>query len=169
MKDEGNFYFKQKDYKKAISKYCRVQLFVKPLAPPKSEGPGDDPTLSMVQGMKQFSVSDEEVKQLHELQATAFLNMSICQFLLKEYQKSVDNAKKSLAYNKTIKGYYRLGMAYKQLQNYEEAKTALMSAIKLDVSDPNDIQTELAKVEGLEKAKEKKRLEKMSGFLKNGL
>ena len=24
MKEEGNFYFKEKDYKKAIAKYCRV-------------------------------------------------------------------------------------------------------------------------------------------------
>ena len=97
--------------------------------------------------MKQFSVSDDEVKQLHELQATAYLNMAICFFLLKEYQKSAENAKKSIVFNKTIKAYYRLGMAYKQLQNYDQAKEALLSAIKLDVSDPNDIQTELAKVE----------------------
>ena len=33
MKEEGNYWFKQKDYKKAISKYCRVQLFIKPVAP----------------------------------------------------------------------------------------------------------------------------------------
>ena len=64
MKDEGNFYFKQKDYKKAISKYCRVQLYVKPLAPAPAEGGADvtDPTLAMVQGMKQFSISDEDTK-----------------------------------------------------------------------------------------------------------
>ena len=35
LKDEGNFYFKQKDYKKAISKYSKVELYIKPLAPPK--------------------------------------------------------------------------------------------------------------------------------------
>ena len=29
MKDEGNFYFKQKDYKKAISKYVRIHLYLK--------------------------------------------------------------------------------------------------------------------------------------------
>ena len=39
----------------------------------------------------------------------------------------------------------------------------------MDVSDPNDIQSELLQCEKLEAAKEKKRLEKMSGFLKNGL
>ena len=31
LKDEGNMYFKMKDYKKAISKYSRIQLFTKSL------------------------------------------------------------------------------------------------------------------------------------------
>lgn len=48
FKEEGNQFYKQKDYKKAISKYVRVQLYIKPLAPPeKSGGEEADPGLSM--------------------------------------------------------------------------------------------------------------------------
>ena len=38
----------------------------------------------------------------------------------------------------------------------------------MDTSDPNDIQTELIACERHEKAKEKERVAKLSGFLKNG-
>jgi len=36
LKDEGNMYFKQKDFAKAISKWCKVTLFTKPFLPSKS-------------------------------------------------------------------------------------------------------------------------------------
>ena len=52
LKDEGNFYFKTKDYKKAISKYSKVQLYIKPLAPPEIAADDMDPTLKMMGGMK---------------------------------------------------------------------------------------------------------------------
>ena len=51
FKDEGNMYFKQKDYKKAISKYARVELYVKPLAALDEDNSGADPTMAMVSGM----------------------------------------------------------------------------------------------------------------------
>ena len=109
------------------------------------------------------------IAKAHEVQATASLNASICFYLQKNYKKSVEYAQNSLEYNKTIKGYYRLGQAYKQLQNYEAAVENFKKAIKMDVSDPNDIQTELIACERLEKAKEKKRLQQLSGFLSNGI
>ena len=139
LKDEGNYYFKQKDYAKAISKYCRVQLFIKPLAPPDVEATETDPSLSMVQNMKQYSLTPDELKSCRELQASAFLNIAICYHLTKEYQKAIDNCQKSLAYNKVIKCYYRMGQAHKGLLNYEAAIKAYKAAIMLDVSDPNDI------------------------------
>ena len=114
-------------------------------------------------------MTDEEIKSCKDLQATAYLNMAVCHHVTKNYQKAADNAKKSSNLNPSIKAYYREGQAYKQLQNYEKAIEAYKKAVKIDVSDPNDIQTELLQCEKLEAAKEKKRLEKLGGFLKNGL
>lgn len=109
LKDEGNGFFKLKDYTKAISKYCRVQLYIKPLAPPESSGGEVDPSLAMVQGMKQFTITAEDMEKCKDLQGTTYLNLAVCHFLKKDFQKSADNAQKSLDYKKTIKGYYRLG------------------------------------------------------------
>ena len=67
FKEEGNFFFKQKDYKKAISKYARVELYVKPLAALDEDNTGADPTMAMVSGMSQYKLSKEQKKELHEL------------------------------------------------------------------------------------------------------
>ena len=90
--------------------------------------------------------------------ATGHLNMAVCRFLLKEYQKSADQCLESLKYNKTIKAYYRLGQAYKALEYYDDAIAAYEKGVLLDVSDPNDIQSELIKCKGLAKKKEQRRL-----------
>jgi tetratricopeptide (TPR) repeat protein len=57
----------------------------------------------------------------------------------KNYEKSVKNAEMSLDYNKTIKAYYRLGQAYKQLNKLDKAVESFKAAVLLDVSDPNDV------------------------------
>ena len=37
LKDEGNMYFKQKDFPKAISKWCKVTLFTKNFMPARAD------------------------------------------------------------------------------------------------------------------------------------
>jgi tetratricopeptide (TPR) repeat protein len=66
--------------------------------------------------------------------------MSICHFLLKDYQKAVDKATKSIENKKTLKGLYRRGKAYAARQDYERAIKDMEEAVKMDTSDPNDIQ-----------------------------
>ena len=61
-----------------------------------------------------------------------------------------------------MKAYYRMGMAYKALTNYDSAIEAFKNAIKIDTTDPNDIQSEITKCENLNKKKEKERLEKLA-------
>jgi len=61
LKDEGNAFFKAKDYKKAIGKYVRIKLYLKSLSS-EIEGAENDPSLSMVSKMNQTVVSDEDKK-----------------------------------------------------------------------------------------------------------
>uniref|UniRef100_A0A7S3IRW7 peptidylprolyl isomerase n=1 Tax=Strombidium inclinatum TaxID=197538 RepID=A0A7S3IRW7_9SPIT len=156
-----------KDYKKAISKYVRIQLYIKPLV--KQEGGEADPTVAMMTSLKKSTLSQEETDSCTDLMSTAFLNSAICHHMLGNLEKAKESASKSLSYKKTIKGYYRLGQACKALTDYDGAIAAYKQAIFLDTEDPNDIQTELSRAEGLKRKKDKEADAKLSGFLKNGL
>ena len=108
----------------------------------------------MVQKMNTTTVSETDKKAVNELQGTALLNTAICQFLMKDYQRSVNNAQESLKFSRTVKGYYRLGQAYKAMHNYDDAIKAYTEGRDMDPSDPNGIQKEIEKCHQLENAKE---------------
>lgn len=91
--------------------------------------------------------------------------MSICFFLLQNYPKSVEKATESLEMKLSIKGFYRRGKGYVLLKNYDKAIHDFEEAIKLDTTDPNDIQQELMQVKAHKKALDKKSDQKYKGFL----
>ena len=66
LKDEGNIFFKNKDYKKAISKYVRVNLYLKGLIEDKSSA-GQDPAMSMLTKRKKETLDADEKKTCVEL------------------------------------------------------------------------------------------------------
>jgi len=85
-------------------------------------------------------VEGDEKDQVIELMATTFLNMSICFFLQGQYSKSVEKATLSLDYKKTLKALYRRGKANMARKDYEAAIKDFEDAVRMDPSDPNDIQ-----------------------------
>lgn len=74
-----------------------------------------------------------------EVNAATYLNMSICFFLMQNYNKAIEKATDSLANKKTIKGFYRRGKAYAMKLDYEKAIKDMEDAVRMDVNDPNDI------------------------------
>lgn len=98
--DAGREFFKAKEYKKAIGQYVKVELYIRPLASPetasKKTGDEEEDTMGMFENMKQFSLNKDEIDECRKLQATAFLNMSICHYILKNYEKAITNCTKSL-------------------------------------------------------------------------
>jgi len=87
---------------------------------------------------------------------------------MQKYDKSVQKATESLKLKKSIKGYYRRGKAYGALEQYDNAVSDLKEAVKLDISDPNSIQSELRVFDRKAKDQNKERDKKMSGFLLSG-
>ena len=72
------------------------------------------------------------------MQASTYLNMAVCYFMMKEYKKSIDKATASIGLQKTIKGFYRRAVAKKMLTDFDGACEDLKQAIMMDTEDPND-------------------------------
>ena len=63
LKEEGNFYFKQKDYQGAIKKYSRVRAFLRPMMP---SGDGDADNSGLVNMISNQPGASEEEKLTKE-------------------------------------------------------------------------------------------------------
>ncbi|CDW73193.1 peptidyl-prolyl isomerase pasticcino1 [Stylonychia lemnae] len=165
-KEEGNSFFKQKDYKRALAKYSRVQCFTNVLIPNKEGDMAMYANLS--KKAKDLEVEGDDKEKIIELMATTFLNMSICFFLTGQFSKSVEKATLSIKSKKTIKALYRRGKAQMARKDYDQAIKDFEEAVRMDPSDPNDIQQEIMQAKRLERESDKQRQQKMQGFLLKG-
>ena len=116
-KEEGNVHFKRKDYKKAISKYVRVYLFLKTAVDElttKSRGADDaggDPAMAMLAKKQKSTLNKAQKQEVRELQATTYLNLAVCFHIEKKYEKAIENARKSIELYPAIKAFYRMGQS----------------------------------------------------------
>ena len=169
LKEEGNLYFKQRDYANAVKKYARVRAFLRPMIP-SSDAQGQDNSqfLNMISQQSQNDedkLSKEEVKEAIQVKASTFLNLAICYFLTGEFRKSIARATESLDLQKSVKAYYRRAQALAKINDFWGATADLKEAIKMDPADPNNFANELAKFESAAIAKDKKSDRKLNGFL----
>ena len=97
LKEEGNNFFKQGNYAEAVKKYAKVRAFLRSMMP--TEGGADNSQfLNMIgaAGPEEGKLTQEETKEAIQLQASTFLNLSICYFKMQEFRKSLDRATESL-------------------------------------------------------------------------
>ena len=99
------------------------------------------------------------------MQASTFLNLSICYFLTNDFRKCIARATESLDLQKGVKAYYRRAQALAKINDFWGATKDLKEAIKLDPSDPNNFANELAKFEQAARTKDQKSDKKLRGFL----
>ena len=81
--------------------------------------------------------------------------MSICFFNQKNYTRAKETATASLDIKKSIKAYGWRAKARAYLNEFEDACEDIRLALKLDTSDPNNLQAELTKYEKYAKAARK--------------
>jgi hypothetical protein len=76
MKEQGNQFFKEKDYKRALAKYARVQCYTNAILPSK------DSQVQMLTGMSKKSqaqfTTEEEGEEVRDLLCTTYANMAQC-------------------------------------------------------------------------------------------
>ena len=150
LKEEGNLAYKAKDYSAAIKCYALVRTFLRPFMP-REDGQDQSQFVNM------FSQADEsddkltkaEIKQAIQVQASTFLNLSICWFLKEQWQKSIDRATESIQLQKNVKAYYRRAQGYAKIRDFWRAAADLKEAISMDKTDPNNFAQELARFEAM--------------------
>ena len=110
------------------------------------------------------SLSEEQKNQRDEVLHLLNLNLSLCHLKRKNFKEAIKSAKESIEHNKqNPKAYYRLAMALKANSEFEDAKLALVEAIKLDPSNKN-LRDEYKSLGDLKMTKEKEWYSKMNGF-----
>jgi len=113
-----------------------------------------------------WDLSPADLKEINDLKIPCHLNLAICCMKLKRWQQAVDNCTRVLEIEKdNPKALFRRGTSYAELKMYDEAKSDLNAATKLNPKDPA-IRKELQRITGLvkdETEKQKKVFAKMFG------
>jgi len=165
LKEEGNTLFKKGDLKGALKNYSRmlIHLGMKPHFPIKSLGLAEG---AMDMSNPVVSKNDARIKELQNdadlLRKTCFNNMSAVYAKMGAWEKSLEKARMVLELDdKNQKAMFRIGVAYRNLKEYDKAEESLLKTQKL--KDSASIRNELKKVKralALQQAKNDKRWEK---------
>ena len=160
LKAEGNLFFKQKEFKKAFSCYHKVFFMINGIIDPHDE-------------INKYSLKNSEVvtpeilEKVKELKSSVFLNMSQIDIINKNYGKAVERASKSLEIKKNIKGFYRRGIAYIEINEFEKARKDLETVREMDMASGSTLNGDLEEKILLIKQREKAFDKELSGKFKN--
>ena len=129
-KEAGNVFFKENDFKKAVSSYAKVLAFVRGLPGSKRglEGVGQ----LAADYSTAVTVTPDQDQQAAELECVVMTNMATCYLKLKNPRKAVEYVDKTLAINPTSwKAMLRKSEAHVQMSNFDHAKTILAEALSI--------------------------------------
>eukprot|EP00419_Tripos_fusus_P004280 CAMPEP_0172682442 /NCGR_PEP_ID=MMETSP1074-20121228/18173_1 /TAXON_ID=2916 /ORGANISM="Ceratium fusus, Strain PA161109" /LENGTH=368 /DNA_ID=CAMNT_0013501127 /DNA_START=12 /DNA_END=1114 /DNA_ORIENTATION=- len=159
-KEEGNRWFKEANYKRALGAYHKVFCYVNGL-----QVPSDREISSGDTGSQRGRLPKERAEDLRALKQSTKLNMAACYLKVGEHQKCVDACTAALELGASSKAHFRRGQAYAELRNFVAAKTDLEKAQELE-PDESAIAQELRKLKNSQlrgDEQERKRYAKMLG------
>jgi len=159
-KEEGNRWFKEANYKRALGAYHKVFCYVNGL-----QVPSDREVASGDTGSQRGRLPKEHAEDLRLLKQTARLNMAACYIKVGEHQKCVDACTAALELGASSKAHFRRGQAYAELRNFVAAKTDLEKAQELEPGE-TAIAQELRNLKSIQlrgDEQERKRYAKMLG------
>mmetsp|Transcript_59037 Transcript_59037/g.175629 ORF Transcript_59037/g.175629 Transcript_59037/m.175629 type:complete len:226 (+) Transcript_59037:71-748(+) len=136
-KQQGNTFFKEGSYRRALGNYHKVFCFVNGLQIPGEKNEASSYADMMGTSMTSASqVPKERVEDVKKLKQSTHLNMAACYLKLSEHQKCVTACNKALAQGQLSKAHFRRGQAQLELRNLDEAKQDFEKARELEPSDP---------------------------------
>jgi peptidyl-prolyl isomerase D len=165
-KEDGNGFFKEGNYQKALAQYHKVFLYVNGLSMGKSSGDGGgeaEGLIAMAGGKGSSQVPDSRVDEVKALKQSTYLNMAACYIKREMYEKAVGVCTKALEIGANPKASFRRGQARMALGDLDGARVDLNAAAAANPTDRAVLQ-EIRRLEAAEKkaiAKEKK---KFQGF-----
>lgn len=125
LKTLGNDHFKNKDYKKAIGCYHKVFFFLNGIIDPKDE-------MAKYVSRPSELATKETLEKVNPLKVSTYLNMSQIYLYEGKYSKAIEMTSKSLDIMKSVKGFYRRGLAYIELNEFEKARKDLESVREME-------------------------------------
>jgi tetratricopeptide (TPR) repeat protein len=130
LKNEGNDFFKVKDYGKARSKYSRVFAYTKGIAAGQIEGDDDSSDVGAKIALKGL-VSEEIKNRATNLERDVNNNMAMVYLYEKKWPKVIEKATASIRIDPSPKAYFRRGKAYSMKNNFEQAYKDFESGIAI--------------------------------------
>jgi tetratricopeptide (TPR) repeat protein len=130
LKNEGNEFFKVKDYGKARSKYGRVFAYIKGIAAGQIEG--NDVSSDVGAKIALKGLVNEEIKnRATNLERDVNNNMAMVYLYEKKWPKVIEKATASIRIDPSPKAYFRRGKAYSMKNNFEQAYKDFESGIAI--------------------------------------
>lgn len=158
-KEEGNRYYGEGSYKKALGAYHKVFCYLNGLQAPPADIRGSPSATGSTH------IPKDRVQSVDKLKQSCRLNMAACYLKLGEHQKCVDACGKALALGDSVKAYFRRAQAHLELRNFGGAKGDLERARALAGPDDAAIVAELRKVKAAQSQggskEERRQAEKM--------
>lgn len=108
----------------------------------------------------------DEWNQLNDTKSTLLLNLSLCEFNVKEYYPCLEHVNTVLeSQPNNVKALYRRAKTNIALYNYDEARKDLNKCAELDKSLENEVKSLLEHIKKIEVELKKKEMEKFKGKL----
>jgi len=162
-KQQGNAFFKDGNYKRALGSYHKVFCYLNGLQMPGEQSEASGYAQMVGQSSAATQVPPHAVEEVNALKSSSHLNMAACYLKTNSYAKCVDVCGKALQLERTSKAFFRRGQANLELRNLDEAKADFEEAQALEPEN-KAIVAELRRLKAAfaqHEAKEKKKFSKM--------